>query len=70
MQQGRSVFCRHVVWCGRNVRVASETPVLYGDQVVAVGRAVLSHGMITSLRRGVAVRVRDGLKDTKGEETP
>ena len=60
--EGRSVFCGHVVWCGKNVRIASDTPVLYKDEVVAVGRAVLSAEMITSMKRGVAVKVRDSLK--------
>lgn len=58
IEQGKSVFCGHVVWCGRNVSVSSETPVLHGGRVIAVGRAVLSRDMIMSLKRGVAVRVR------------
>ena len=62
VQQGKSVFCRHVVWCGRNVSISSETPVLHGDRVVAVGRAVLSRSMIMSMKRGVAVRIRDSFK--------
>ena len=50
------------VWCGRNVSISSETPVLHGDRVVAVGRAVLSRSMIMSMKRGVAVRIRDSFK--------
>ncbi len=60
--EGRSVFCPHVVWCGRNVGIGTDTPVLFEGRVVAVGRAVLSSGMITSMGRGVAVRIRDSLK--------
>ena len=26
VQEGRSVFCSHVVKCGKNVRIASDTP--------------------------------------------
>lgn len=62
VEEGRSVFCSHVTWCGGGVRVAADTPVLFGGRVIAVGTAVLSAGMIRSLRRGVAVRVRDSLK--------
>ena len=36
--EGRSVFCKHVVWCGKNVRVAADTPILFENRVIAVGR--------------------------------
>jgi len=29
VEDGRSVFCGHVVWCGKNIRIQSEVPVLY-----------------------------------------
>lgn len=60
--QGRSVFARHVAWCGNNILVGDDTPVLHGGRVIAVGRAVLSAPMMRDLDRGVAVRVRDSLK--------
>lgn len=63
VRQGKSVFCGHVTWCGRNVSISSETPILSRGRVIAVGRAALSAGMIVSLKRGVAVRIRDSLKD-------
>lgn len=66
VREGRSVFARHVTWCGRNVRVSGETPVLHGGTVIAVGRAVLSREMMAGCRRGVAVRVRNGLKGRDG----
>lgn len=62
VRQGRSVFCRHVVWCGRHVRAAADVPVLFGGEVIAVGTAALPAAMIASAQRGVAVRVRDSLK--------
>lgn len=62
VEEGRSVFCSHVVWCGKNVQIASDTPVLFRDKVIAVGKAVLSSEMISSMKRGVAVKVRDSLK--------
>ncbi|CAI9830935.1 conserved hypothetical protein [Nitrosopumilaceae archaeon] len=58
VRDGRSVFARHVTWCGGNVRVGSETPVLHRGRVIAVGRAALSAAMIRDFGRGVAVRVR------------
>ncbi len=65
VQEGRSVFCKHVVWCGKNVRISADTPVLFKNKVIAVGRAVLSKEMIDDFDRGVAVRVRDSLKSPK-----
>lgn len=69
VEQGKSVFCKHVTWCGRNVMIGSDTPVLYNDRVIAVGRAVLSCEMMKSMKRGVAVKIRDSLKSQRKEIT-
>ena len=29
VEEGKSVFCSHVLWCGKNVKIASDTPVLF-----------------------------------------
>lgn len=70
VEQGRSVFCKHVVTCGKNVRIASDTPVLFNEQVIAVGRAILSSEMISDFDRGVAIKVRDSLKSRNEEIKP
>ncbi len=62
VEDGRSVFCSHVLWCGKNVRIASDVPVLFKDRVIAVGKAVLPSEMIMQMRRGVAVKVRDSVR--------
>ena len=62
VEKGSSVFCQHVVWCGKNILIEAEVPVLYKDTVIAVGRAVLSSRMIKSFKQGVAVKIRDSLK--------
>jgi len=67
VEEGKSVFCKHVVWCGKNIRIASDTPILYKDKVIAVGKAVLSSEMISDFNRGMAIRVRDSLKSRSGE---
>ncbi len=67
VEEGRSVFCKHVVWCGKKVRISADTPVLYKNKVIAVGKAVLSSGMISDFNRGVAIKVRDSLKSRNGE---
>ena len=67
VMEGRSVFCKHVVWCGKNVRIAADTPILFENKVIAVGKAILSSEMISDFNRGVAIKVRDSLKSRKGE---
>lgn len=69
VKEGKSVFCKHVVWCGKNIRIASDTPILYKDQVIAVGKAILSSEMISDFNRGMAIRVRDSLKSRNGESS-
>ena len=62
VEDGKSVFCGHVVWCGKNIKIQSEVPVLYKKKVIAVGKAVLSSQMMKKQTIGVAVKVRDSLK--------
>ncbi len=67
VEQGRSVFCKHVIYCGKNVQISADTPVLFKNKVIAVGRALLSSDMISDFDRGVAIKVRDSLKSRNGE---
>ena len=67
VMEGRSVFCKHVVWCGKNVRIAADTPILFENKIISVGKAILSSEMISDFNRGVAIKVRDSLKSRKGE---
>jgi uncharacterized protein with predicted RNA binding PUA domain len=70
VEEGRSVFCNHVVWCGKNIQISSDVPVLFESKVIAVGRAVLSSEMIQSQNRGVAIKIRDSLKSqNKGDRS-
>ena len=62
VEEGRSVFCGHLGWCGKNIRIQSDVGVLYGNKVIAVGKAVLSSKMMNNQTRGVAVKIRDNLK--------
>jgi len=70
IMEGRSVFCKHVAWSGKNIRISADTPILFEDKVIAVGRAVLSSEMINDFKKGVAVKVRDSLKSRNGEISP
>ena len=62
IENGNSVFSKHVVWCGKNILIGSDVPVLYKNKVIAVGKAILSSSMINSLKKGVAIKIRDSLK--------
>ena len=69
VEQGYSVFAKHVTWCGKNVRILADVPILYKNQVIAVGRAILCAEQIGDFERGVAIKVRDSLKSQIGENT-
>jgi len=70
IEEGKSVFCQHVVWCGKNIMIQSDVPVLYKNNVIAVGKAVLSSDMIPFMKRGVAIKIRDSLKSQdKGDRS-
>ena len=58
VKDGKSVFCGHVISCGKNIKIGSDVPVLYKNQVIGVGKSVLSSKMIMSQNRGVAVKIR------------
>ena len=62
VEDGRSVFCGHIVSCGKNIRIQNDVPVLYRNKVIAVGKAILSSKMISGQTIGVAIKVRNSLK--------
>jgi uncharacterized protein with predicted RNA binding PUA domain len=66
VSEGRSLFCKHVQWCGSNVKPGSDVAVLesYSDtaKVVATGVALFGNAMMNKYERGVAVRIREGIK--------
>lgn len=68
VEEGKSVFCKHVVWAGKRVLIGADVPVLYQNRVIAVGRAIANSEMMMSLKRGIAVKVRHSLKPTVGEK--
>lgn len=62
VSEGRSLFCRHVERCGSNVKAGSDVAVLDGNDVIAVGIAVLPASLMGKFAKGVAVKVREGIK--------
>lgn len=62
VSEGRSLFCRHVEWCGSNVKPGSDVAVIDNNRVIAVGAAILPSALMKQYSRGVAVKIREGLK--------
>jgi conserved protein with predicted RNA binding PUA domain len=70
VSEGRSLFCKHVEWCGSNVKVGSDVAIITGNnddgsnevQVIAVGVAILPSKLMKQYCKGVAVKVRQGIK--------
>jgi uncharacterized protein with predicted RNA binding PUA domain len=52
------------------VQISADTPVLFKNKVIAVGKAILSHDMISDFNQGVAIKVRDSLKSRNEEKEP
>jgi uncharacterized protein with predicted RNA binding PUA domain len=63
VKNGHSLFCKHVEWCGSNVKVGSEAVVIDNScEVIAVGKAIIGAAHMKSYGQGVAVKIREGLK--------
>src|SRR3712207_2519316 len=73
VSEGRSLFCKHVEWSGSNIKVGSDVAIITGNsiiggndtnspRVIAVGVAILPSKLMKQYRKGVAVKVRQGIK--------
>jgi uncharacterized protein with predicted RNA binding PUA domain len=63
VSEGRSLFCKHVEWCGSNIRVGSEVAIINKEDIVlATGKALFQYNIMKKYRKGVAVKVREGIK--------
>jgi len=66
---GRNVFAKHVVKADEEIRPSDEVTVTnLGDEVLAVGKAVLTGVEMTRFKRGVAVKVRRGISEGVNEK--
>ena len=64
VSQGRSAFAKHVIDSDENIRPKEEVVILdANNQVLAVGRALLSGTEMRVFDRGIAVRVRHGVTE-------
>jgi conserved protein with predicted RNA binding PUA domain len=66
IEDSKSLFCKHVFWMGQNIRVGSEVVIVDKNvQILAVGKSCIDSLCLNStIARGVAVKVREGLKST------
>ena len=71
VSEGRSLFVKHVLKCGQNVKTGSEVAIINSNQnVIAVGRSLLpchffysrNNENNRSMIKGVAVKIREGIK--------
>jgi uncharacterized protein with predicted RNA binding PUA domain len=63
VSEGRSLFCKHVKWCGKNVKNGSDVVVIDNiNEVLAVGKAICGNNMMEKYDSGVAVKIREGIK--------
>lgn len=63
VSEGRSLFCKHVEWFGSNINIGSEVVVIdKNDDVIAVGKSVMSQSQLRGRIGDVAVKVREGIK--------
>ena len=63
---GKDVFSKHIIFADEEIRVGEEVIVTdKDDNVLAVGKALLSGKQMLVFKRGVAVKIRRGLKETK-----
>jgi uncharacterized protein with predicted RNA binding PUA domain len=76
VSEGRSLFVKHVLHCGSNVRCGSDVAIINKDQsILAVGRSLLPFSYYSngdkewdlsssgrSQIRGIGVKIREGIK--------
>lgn len=64
VKKGRNVFAKHVKNVDLEIRPGEEVVVVdKNDEVLAVGKAILSGREMLAFNRGVAVKVRHGIED-------
>jgi uncharacterized protein with predicted RNA binding PUA domain len=63
VSEGRSLFCKHVKSCGDNVKVGSDVAIVHEHKVIAVGVSLFASTLMMQYKRGVAVKVREGLRN-------
>jgi predicted RNA-binding protein (TIGR00451 family) len=62
VRKGKNVFAKHVIHADNRIRAGDEVLVTnQDDTLLAIGKATLSGSEILAFKRGVAVKVRQGV---------
>lgn len=70
VSQGRTVFCKHIVYCSDNLRAGQDVVILgENGNILASGRSILSGPTIKQFKRGAAVKVREGSQKNAPDES-
>jgi conserved protein with predicted RNA binding PUA domain len=65
--QGKTVFCKHVVSCDKSLRAGEDVVILNEEgELLGVGKSVLPCQLMKQFKRGVAVKVREGIRSQNG----
>ncbi len=60
--KGKTVFCRHVAACDEDLRAGEDVIVSnQRGELLAVGKTVVPASVMKQFKRGVAVKVREGI---------
>jgi predicted RNA-binding protein (TIGR00451 family) len=64
VKKGKNVFAKHVIHADERIRAGDEVLVTNQDDILlAVGKATLSGSEILAFKRGIAVKVRQGVDE-------
>lgn len=64
IMKGRNVFAKHIVNADLNIRPGSEVIVVdEDDNLLAIGKAILNGEEMLAFKKGIAVKVRKGIKE-------
>ncbi len=61
-EEGGDVFAKHVINCSDDIKPREEVGVFINNELIAYGEAVLSSKEMIDINKGVAVKVRGGIK--------
>ena len=68
VSMGKSLFCKHVKWCGKNVNIGSDVVIIdESNNVLAVGKAICGYKLMKKFENGIAVKIREGIKSRNAE---
>ena len=64
VRRGKNAFCKHVLFADPGIRAYEEVLVVAeNDELLATGKAMLSAEEMLAFKRGVAVKVRQGVEE-------